>query len=44
MIIFVRHGQRADQSAKEAKLVETYFDPHLTAKGVDQAEVTGLYL
>ena len=33
MLIFIRHGQRGDQCPKESKLVETYFDPHLTVVG-----------
>jgi len=35
MIIFIRHGERADYSKdpSERKAIETPFDPHLTKVG-----------
>lgn len=43
MIFVVRHGERADQSNshEERNMIERHFDPHLTKRGCQQAEVTG---
>ena len=35
MLIFIRHGHRADKCPIESKLVETSFDPHLTKVGAE---------
>jgi broad specificity phosphatase PhoE len=39
MIVVLRHGERADQTSnkEELKAIETYFDPHLTKVGAQQA-------
>ena len=45
MFFGVRHGQRADKADKNEKmLIELNIDPHLSKKGVKQAELTGLYI
>jgi broad specificity phosphatase PhoE len=46
MIVFIRHGERADQSKdpQERKLIETSFDPHLTKVGIEQAKESGKFI
>lgn len=47
MIFGVRHGERADKLSKknaEFKAIEISFDPHLSKRGIQQAEETGLFI
>ncbi|KAM3132798.1 hypothetical protein pb186bvf_015103 [Paramecium bursaria] len=41
MIIFVRHGERADNSSLERHLIVNKHDPHLTKVGQTQAKEAG---
>ncbi|KAL4479619.1 hypothetical protein ABPG72_004215 [Tetrahymena utriculariae] len=47
MIFGVRHGERADRLPKknpERKSIQILYDPHLSSKGVKQAEETGKFI
>ena len=44
MFFFIRHGERSDESSAapdEKAKIELDYDPHLTARGLKQAQATG---